>query len=231
LAILAIAGLGLHWASQRVPAFYRAALAQQPAASREASDAMLRQTAQVASEIRRRAGWQALITADQINGWLAVDAVKNHPHLFPASVKNPRIALDNDRLKVAFFWDRAWWSTVVSVDTEVYLRETNVVAIRIRGARAGSLPLPLGDLLSDFIASGRELGLHIDQKEVDGQPLLLVTLPEGDEPVGLQSLELRGGQIYLSGSGRTGEPTPLASRPRDESGDSRPHEDNSKTQR
>jgi hypothetical protein len=207
----------LYWAAQQAPAFYAQALAQDAGSSQKASDIMLRQTAALVNDLRRPGQWQAMFTAEQINGWLAYDVRKNHSHLFPPDISDPRVALGNDRLQIAFRWQRPGWSTIVSMEAELYLQEVNVVAIRIRNARAGKLPLPLGSLLNDVAASAREIGLEIDQEQIDGDPLLLVTLPSAYDNAGkqlsLESLELHDGELYVAGrSQREGEAIPPLAR-------------------
>src|SRR5215467_5920384 len=75
VAMLAAVLGGLYWACQQSPPFYNQALAQDPATAHSASDALVRQAAELASDVRRPGRWQAQFTAEQINGWLAYDEV------------------------------------------------------------------------------------------------------------------------------------------------------------
>jgi hypothetical protein len=219
--LLGIAIGGLYWASQQVPAFYPEVLSQDRATAQQASDGLLRSIAALVSDIRKSGPWQALLTAEEINGWLSYDLVRNHPRLFPASISDPRVAVEQDRLKIAFHWQRSVWSAIVFLETEVYLRAPNIVAVRICKARAGMLPLPLRGVLDELIASGREIGLEIDEQQFEGDPLLLITLPLGngarEDSFCLESLELNSGEIYLAGRSQregVGKPS-LARRPRE----------------
>jgi hypothetical protein len=192
----------LYWSSQYVPPFYTSAVALDAEVAQRSSDAMLRQTTALVSDIRRGRPWQMLFTAEQINGWLAYDVPRNHPDLFPPEVHDPRVQIEDDLLKIAFRWTGASWSAIVSCQVEVYLHETNVIAVRIHQVRAGKLPLPLGGLVESFVAAGREAGLLIDQRQVDNDPLLLVTLPAADsdkDQLLLESFELRDGKVFLAG--------------------------------
>lgn len=216
VGILGLAVGTLYFASQQSPEFYAAAVKMDAVAAQFSSDAMLRQTAALASDIRRGRQWQALITADQINGWLAYDAPRNHPHLLPAEVEDPRVQIKDDLLKIAFRWHGATWSAIVSFEVEVYLQEANVVAVRIHQARAGKLPLPLGGLIDSIVKSGRESGLAIDHQQVGNDPLLLVTLPsDSKNQLLLESVELREDKIYLAGRPQVDaeKPTAVAARP------------------
>lgn len=218
-AILAAAAGWAYCVSRQVPPFYSAALAQPSSSVHQASDALLREAAALVSDLRKSGRWQAFFTAEQINGWLADDLQKNHPTLLPATVSDPRVAIENNQLMVGFRWQQSRWNVVVSLAAEVYLREPNVVAVRIHKVRAGGLPLPLKHLLHDLIAAGRALDLQIEEQQIDGDPLLLITPPQdgdyGNLLVQLESLELHDGQLYVAGRTQRGDRSlpPLAELP------------------
>src|SRR5262249_5474137 len=133
------------------------------------------------------------------------------------------LAIENGRAQIAFGWHKIPWSTVVSLETEIYLRETNVVAIRICHARAGCLPLPVAGLLNELIAPARSAGLGIDEEQIEGDPLLVVTLPWADDSasnkllLSLESLEVNQGEIYVAGHSQHGPTVPhVATKPTEE---------------
>ncbi|HEY2882583.1 MAG TPA: hypothetical protein VGJ15_09120, partial [Pirellulales bacterium] len=203
LAALVAGVAGLFWACQQPPDFYAPALAGDSTQAQRGSDALLREAAALASNVRRIGHWQALFTAEQINGWLAYDVLQNHPRLLPAKVRDLRVAIDKQRSQIAFRWQSAVWSGIVAIETEIYLRQTNVVAVRICQAHLGLLPLPLRGVIQELVQSGRDLGLQIDEQQIEGDPLLIVTLPwaaEGDDKQPfLESLEISNGEIYVAG--------------------------------
>ena len=222
--VVALLGAACAWAylaSREVPHFYTAALAQPSTSAHEASDQLIREAAALVSDLRKSGRWQALFTTEQINGWLADDLLKNHPTLLPPTVSEPRVAIVDNQLMLGFRWQQPRWNVVVSLAADVYLREPNVVAVRIRKVRAGGLPLPLKNLLNDLIAAGRGLDLQIDEQQIEGDPLLLITPPQdgefGDLLVQLESLELYDGQLYVAGRSQRGDrslppwpPAPIA---------------------
>src|SRR5205085_5179217 len=103
--------------------------------------------ANLANDVRKRGQWQATFTAEQINGWLAVDLVKNYPEVLDSDVKDPRVAIAPRQATVAAKYTSAEQQAVLSINFDVYLSDPNVIAVRILSARAGLLPVPLSRVL------------------------------------------------------------------------------------
>ena len=207
LAVLLVLGVGgyvLYRASQQVPEFYREALQAAPKAREEASDEMVQQVTALVSDTQKDGQWEAVFTAEQINGWLAVDMMQNHPDLLPSSVEDPRVTIEPDKIRIACHVDQGNWTGVVSVAVDVYLAEANVVAVRIREARAGSLPLPLQGILDQISKKAAQTDLQIRWRQAEGDPVLEVTVPpprdKNDKRVRIERLQLGEGKVYVSGS-------------------------------
>lgn len=204
LALAVILGGAAFWAyraTQFVPAFYQQAMTVPAERYAAASDELLQQTTVLYDNLRHREHWDATFTAEQINGWLAVDLVQNHPQALPGYLRDPRIRIGPAGIELACRYDREI-TTVFSLDLDAYLPEPNLLALRVRGARAGSLPLPLGSVL-DAIAQGAErMKLRIRWAQSDGDPVALVRLAprtRGDQRYQVETIELREGAIYLAG--------------------------------
>jgi hypothetical protein len=199
LAALAI----LYRSSQQIPDFYRQAISVEPQEQAAASQKMIEQTANLASHAQQPGAWEALFTVEQINGWLAVDLVKNHANALPPEVSDPRISITPEQVSLGCRWTGDGFSTIFSMHAELYLAEPNVIALRVQGAHAGALPLPLADILDGITQAAEELNLRIRWLMAERDPIALITIPqpEGDEhpAVQIESLELREGAIYLAG--------------------------------
>lgn len=204
LLVLIAAMFVLYGASQQVPEFYRQALETDPARRREASDAMLQRATALANDVKKEGRWQGLFTAEQINGWLAVDLVENHPDLLPGDISDPRVAIEPEGLTVAFRFQRGKINTVLSLSADAYLTEPNVAALRIRKARAGMLPLPLEKVLEYISKAAKRLELKLEWRQADGDPVALISIPpprdEEDRLVQIETLRLGKGEVYVSGS-------------------------------
>jgi hypothetical protein len=200
LVALLAGGIWLYRSLSYVPPFYSEALEASAAELSRFSRELLRRTAALNSDVKRRGQWEALFTDEQINGWLAVDVPKNHPDLIPTQAHNPRVRIVPGRLLAGAQMEGAV-TAVVSVELDVRLAETNVLAVRIEKLRVGDVPWALDQIIDDVVAAARDWGIRVEQTQSDGDPVLLLTMPaEVDErKLFLERLELREGEVYLSG--------------------------------
>jgi len=193
-------------ASRQVPEFYRLALEVDPAVQRTASDKMVQQAAALISDVQKQGPWQAVFTEAEINGWLAVERVKNHPELIPETMSDPRVRVEPEGLTLAFRYRDATWEGVVWLTVDLYLVEPNVVALRVRKARAGALPLPLENVLKEVAKATDQLDWQVDWRQAGGDPVAQITIPplksHGHRVLQIETLRLEKGRILLAGTTR-----------------------------
>jgi hypothetical protein len=197
-------GVALYQASQQVPTFYQQALAADTSRQEVASQQMLRQATTLVSETQKPGIWEAEFTDEQVNGWLAVDLVKNHAKSLPDEVSDPRVAILPDGARIGWRWESKEISTVFSLELDLYLIEPNVLALEVRAAQAGTVPLPLSHVLDKVTRAAEALQLPLRWVETDqGHPTALVKIPppESDDKraVVIEEIELREGSIFLAG--------------------------------
>jgi hypothetical protein len=207
--VLLLAGLIAAWwvyrATQRPVPWYEELLVTDPEEAEVAGDELERQALALVSDVKRPDDeWAAVFTDDQINGWLAVDLVENYSEALPDGVSDPRVAIDPGGARVACRYEGPRLSSVVNTQTEIYLTgELNEVAVRIRSARAGAMPLPLARLFDQATKLAQERGIAIRWIDQQGDPVALLTLPdEYSELPGrllLETLVLREGEVYVAG--------------------------------
>jgi len=204
LVIAAAAMFLVQRASRHVPEFYAEALKADPGQQRIASQRMTKAAAALASDLKREGGWQAVFTEEEINAWLAVELVERHGDLLAAAVSAPRLKIEPDNLTLAFRYRDGRRSVVVSLSVDAYLVEPNVVALRIRKARAGSLPLPLDKILREVSKSTAQLEWQIDWRQAGGDPVAQITIPalgaRKNRQAQIETLRLESGKIVLAGS-------------------------------
>ena len=203
LAVLAVIGLvACFIALRHVPAFYDKAMKLSEEELNKGSEHMLRQIAALHGASRRPGHWKARITAEEINGWLAVDLVKNHPRALPPGVSDARVAIRPEGMTLACRAKVAGQSSILSLTVQPYMPEPDVVALRLMCARAGALPVPLGRVLDRLSQAARALQLPLQWRQAGGDPVAMLALPgvDGDQVARIDAIELGDGWIDLSGT-------------------------------
>jgi hypothetical protein len=204
LLMVASAAWLAYSASHYVPAFYRDAMEVALAKQETDSDAMLRQATALISALKKEGAWEFLFTADQINGWLAFDMVKNHPSAMAPTFLNPRVAIGPKGITVAglFETEKIW--SVVNLTIEPSVPEPNVLSLRIVNARAGMLPAPLKKITDQLTQAASHLHWKLEWRQADGDPVARITLPENSDGTKwrtrVESLRLGEGEIFIAGA-------------------------------
>lgn len=204
LLAAAAAGLYVRQAVQAVPPFYKQSLAAPAPQQQEASQELLAAATALATNARRVGSWQALFTADQINGWLAVDLPVNHRDLLPPGVSEPRIQLRPGGATIYCRYRNRHVETVASIDLDLYMHEPNVVAIRLDSVRAGAIRIPLGKVIEGLSKAAQDAHWDLRWLQTEGDPVALLALPTsvaGEQvQYSLTTIELREGELFLAGT-------------------------------
>jgi hypothetical protein len=203
LAVLAaLALLGLYLAARHEPAFYRRAMEIDQAVLEKGNDRMLQDIASMQNAFSRPGRWQFVITASEINGWLAVDLVKNHPNTLPPTLHDPRVAISPSDLTVGCRYEQGGIGSILSLTLQASLPEPNVVALQIVRARAGALPAPLKQVLDGLSQGARNMQLRLDWRQAGSDPVAMLSVPDdpdADYAVRIESLELADGEMRIAG--------------------------------
>ena len=205
LAFFVGSGWWAYRASQQVPDFYAAALADEPARGPHAGDPLERQVLDLRNEVRRPGTWEAVFSEEEINGWLTTDLPEKFPQALPADVKDPRVAIVGERVLVGCRYEGGSVNTVFSLELEPHLTpEPNVIALRIRKARAGTLPIPLTQLIERSTKEARRIDPSFRWEQIDGDPVALITIPAeqssaGNRRVKVTSLRVQDKSITIAG--------------------------------
>ena len=195
----------IYEASQLVPEFYHEAISSNPERQVKSRDQFVAQATALASDVRQAGRWQSLFTAEQINSWLSLELASNYPDLLPEEMRDPRISFRENEATIACRYESGGMAAVLSLTIDAYLHEPNVLALRIRRARAGALPVPLAQVLDGMTQAARELKLRLEWRKIQGDPVALIDFgSRGDESfegLNLQTIELRDGELFVAGAG------------------------------
>jgi hypothetical protein len=201
-ALVFLGLLGLYLAVLHEPTFYRQALDLDPAVLEKASDRMLQNASAIQSALNTPGRWQAVITSEEINGWLAVDRAKNHANLLPPAVRDLRVAIRPDELLVGCRFDKYGITSVLSLTLQPCSPEPNVVALRIVRARAGAIPVALKQVIDGISKAARDMQIHGEWKHAGNDPVILLSLPKdpaAKHVVRIESLVIADGEIRIVG--------------------------------
>jgi hypothetical protein len=190
-----------------VPEFYAQSLSPEISRSEQEQlgDDLEREALELRNRTTRVGQWEAVFSDQEVNAWLAVDLVENHPRALPADLTAPRVKITEGQLQLACRYRGDPVETVVSILAEAYLTDKpNQLAVRIRSVRAGVIPLPLKRFLDRVSDVARDNRLPLLWSQQEGDPVALLQIPtkyEGlaDKNFLVETLELREGELYLAG--------------------------------
>lgn len=194
--LTAALALFCYLALQQEPAFYRSALGASPQQQAALGEQLRSRIHDLLVDSRCEGSWELLVNEEQINGWLAAFGPR------PSSFSDPRVALNLESAQVACRYEGKV-STVVSLAFEARLTdEPNEIALRVRTAWAGALPVPHAVWQSRASKAAAKAGLSLRWCEQDGDPIAIVTFPMPAAPGlvrQLSNVELRDGAVWFSG--------------------------------
>ena len=213
LTVIGVTLFSIYEATQLVPDFYHEAVTRDPHEQQEPRDQFVAQATLLASDLHRTGRWQSLFTEEQINAWMALELAAHYPELLPKELHDPRVLIRDKEITAACRFENNEMAAVLSLTMDAYLQNTHTLALRIRRARAGALPVPLGQILDTFSQVARQLDLRLEWRKIQGDPVALISFASGghspSDEFRLQAIELRNGELFLSGT--IGETSKVAS--------------------
>ena len=198
------------------PEFYRERAVAPGQTRMQQSKEFLKTFTKVLSEAINGCDFNATFTEDQINSYFQEAFITSGfaKNLLPEEISEPRIAIEPERIRLAFRYGSVPWSTIISIDWRVWLapKESNVVALELQGLHAGSLPISAQSLLEKISDIARRKNIDVTWYRHHGNPVALLRFPNDSRTaVQLHQLELRSGRLTIVG--RALENLPHASRP------------------
>jgi hypothetical protein len=151
--------------------------------------------------------WDVTFSESQINSYFQEDFITRHKlaEVFSKQgITEPRMVLENDKLRLAFRYGTPPWSTIISYDMKLWLapNEVNVICIEFLGRHAGALPIATQSLLNEISEVASRNGFEITWYRHEGNPVALVRIQQNDHsltPAKLRLLEVRQGWIAIGG--------------------------------
>lgn len=202
VAILFGAG-SMYWAVTSAQPHYVAALEEPAESLQESSRQLESRFTTLTSDLQSEGEWQTVITASELNGWLAFKLPESFPDMLPEEINDPRIAITPDMLVAAARSDVAGVDAVISVMVEPYVTEDGDLAVELKQVLAGSLPVPTKELVDRLRRATRRARLPIRWTQSGGNTVMIVAreIWDTDETQHrvLEAIELADGEMFLSG--------------------------------
>ena len=204
-------------AMRQVQPFYQAALEVDPQALAGANQTMESRVAALYSDATHQTTWQAAFSDTEVNGWLAVTLGEKYPDLLPEHVEAPRVAFTAGEVVAGFRYRDEHWNSVISVRAEAFVADTDLVGVRLLGAHAGTLPIPLAKVVEYISTAARKQGWALRWTQQEGDPVALIplagALSTASERRRLETVELHDGELYLAGKTLPANEAKLADQP------------------
>jgi hypothetical protein len=122
--------------------------------------------------------WQVNFREDQLNAFLAEGLLKKYTleTPWPESVSDPRISLEDDRIRFGFRYGLGQFSTVVSVEMRPWLavQDPNVPALEFVSLHAGAIPISSQWLLERVADAARPLKIDVSYYRYNKHPVLVL---------------------------------------------------------
>lgn len=165
------------------------------------------------------------VTDVQCNSFFEEDflSMRFDRELAPDNFSQPRVAFDQDRIRLAFRYGHGLWSSIVSIDLRVWVpkSEPNVVALELEGFHAGALPISSQSLLEEVAEIGRKNGIDVNWYRHQKNPVALLRFqPDLQRPTfQIRAVQVKDHSIVIqwhmldSSNVRPPESTPKAATP------------------
>lgn len=205
LLLVVCVGAGvLFSAATVVPAEYEEALRIDEGQHQENRKELETELATLYTEAQDAKAWQTVLTADQINGWLATQLPEDYPELAEQGLTNPRVVFSPDGATLAIRIEQGRVNGVASAKVQGFLAGDGRLALQLVSVRLGRLPLPLGQAISQLQAIMADSKLPLQWTQSEGLPVLLVDIEQiassEESRRWLTGVEIREGQIALAGA-------------------------------
>lgn len=215
IAVVLCAASGMYWAVTSAQPYYEAELQKPREVLRESSRQLESRFTALHSDLQSQGIWQTVISADELNGWLAYKLPESFPDLLPEEVRDPRVAITEQEVIMAARSNLGGVDAVVSVFVEPFVTDGGDLAVQLNQVLAGSLPVPTTDLIQRLSRATRRAGLPIRWTQSDGKTVMIVAHKlwdsEENQHRTLDAIELADGEMFLSGRTEVieAEPTDL----------------------
>jgi hypothetical protein len=205
LGVTGAATAGLVALIRREPDFYRQGATRPGKERKQKSQEFVSEFCHLYNEAAYSTKWEVQFSEEQINSYFDEDFVGSGllGKSLPEGIREPRIDIDANKLRLAFRYGTGAWSFVISVELRLWLtEELNVVALEVLGLRAGSLPISAQSFLDQASEVARAQNIDVTWYRHHGNPVALLRFQADHQhpTIQLQRLSLQPGKLVISGA-------------------------------
>jgi hypothetical protein len=163
--------------------------------------------------------WGAQFDEPTINGFFAEHFIQTGlaERILPEGVSDPRVAIEQDKLRVGFRYGTGVFSTIISIDLRLWLapRAPNVVVLELQGLHAGALPISAQSLLDQISEAARQNNIDVTWYRHGRNPVALLRFQaDQDRPtIQLEQLTLHAGLLDFHGKSLVASAAPPVAAP------------------
>lgn len=198
---------------QHEPTFYRRAAVPPGSVRRSFCVAFAAGALALKNNINMQSNWSQEFSEEQINSFFQEDLL-NPESLkklsdegikfnLPDHVTDPRIAFDEDRIRVGFRYHIGRFSTIVSIAMRVWIPqgEPNVMAVEIQGMRAGALPISAQSILERLSEAAESNNIKLSWYRHEGNPVAVLHFQsDSRNRVKLDNFDAHPSKLFIKGT-------------------------------
>jgi len=204
LTLLLLLLYSVYLSAQRSPRFYRVALATSKETLEFRNKEMRKKIISLNNDVQKTdAPWQGDFSADDLNAFLAIEAVKGDTPLFPPGIVDPRLSFSAKTVDVAFRVDQGPFTGVLNLSLGLTVPEPNRITLRLRSARLGTIPISKDLPLRLLTEALEKKGYAVVPGTEAGDPTLSFSLDlkyGKDKILFLENFEIVDGAVRFSGT-------------------------------
>lgn len=199
--------------TQNEPEFYQLVMQRPASELEEAGDQFESRIIEMQNSLQDHNEWSSILQEEEINGWLAVDCPTKFPELIPPRVSQPRVQILDSEIKLAFRYQTSRFSAVVTFAGDIFVAEdSGEIAIRIKQAKTGIIPIPIARLADRTTEHLCKSGIDVTWTQIENDPVALLHIPDdklrfADQAIRIESIVCGNQQLEFVGSSIAAEQT------------------------
>lgn len=218
--VLGIATTSVVVILKHIPKYYDELVLAESIERRELSGECVSRMSDLLNDIENaEPKWGVEFTGEQLNSFFQQDFLNSigGEHYLPEGFSDPRIVIDNDKLKIGIRYGVGFWSAVVTLEVRVWLvaDEVNMIALEIQNLKAGGMSISPNVLLDYISETARSANMTVTWYRHQSNPVAILRY-QADQLVPsliLQRLECVDGKLAIAGQSTEGPAMRTVSKP------------------